>query len=80
MPTKKETQADEINKLKGRIFDLNERINTVVAELNKMATYFEFHGHPTTLMSGKPFFLEEQYKQSVENRTPPTSEENPEGE
>ena len=61
----------EVDKLKGKLFDMNTdidaRLNGFLNQLNQVTAVLDFHAHPTTLMSTRPIFLEEQYKTAVEN-------------
>lgn len=74
---------NEIDKLKGSLFDMGTRIDQAVTGLNQVSTVVDYHGHPLQLMTGRAIFFESQYKESLTTekqaqQTPSVQQENKE--
>lgn len=88
--TKKELKElkAELMEVKSKLFDLDKefdkKLEVVVNQLNQVSVVLDFHAHPSTQMSGRPMFLQEQYEafmQQQQQQTPaPVSDEEEEEE
>jgi len=79
MATKPKKKTDpEIDKIKSKLFDINNRIDQIAAQIQQLSVVMDFHAHPSTQVSGRPMFLQDQYEAFVEaqqkQKSPPTTD------